>query len=327
MRNLPVKWGISLPNRGVLFDLTNIDTILEAAVLAEQAGVFESVWFGDSLIHKPRMESIVMLSAVAARTQKVRLGVICMASFPVRHPVLLAVQWASLDQVSKGRTILGVCIGGGHEGEMRAFGVKKDERVGRLTEGIRLIRQLWSDEEVHHQGKYYRLEGYRVVPKPVQKPCPIWIAVSPDRAVVGDKGIEVAMKRVATLADGYITMAVPADDFRRRLDLIEEFAEEQGRDLRQFEVAIHGMVNINDDQRMAHEESMYYFDHYYSPGYPSQELLKIWLAHGPPEECARLIQGWIDMGITTPVLRFTSRDQIGQVERFMKDVMPLLRLK
>jgi hypothetical protein len=51
------------------------------------------------------------------------------------------------------------------------------------------------------------------------------------------------------------------------------------------------------------------------------------LAHGPPEECARLIQGWIDMGITTPVLRFTSRNQIGQIERFTKDVLPLLRLK
>ena len=327
MRKLPVRWGVSLPNRGVLFGLTTIDTLLEAALLAEQSLVFESVWFGDSLIHKPRLESTVMLSAVAARTQRVRLGVICMASFPVRHPVLVAIQWASLDQLSKGRSILGVCIGGGHEGELRAFGVRKDERVGRLIEGIELLRALWSDDEVNHRGKYYTLEGYRIVPKPVQKPCPIWIAVSPDRAVVGDKGIEIAMKRVATLADGYITMAVPHDDFKRRLDLIEEYAAELGRDLSHFEVAIHGMVNINVDRRAAHEESMYYFRNYYGPGYPSEELLKIWLAHGPPEECARMIQGWIDMGITTPVLRFTSRNQLGQIERFMKDVLPLLRLK
>ena len=74
MRKLPVRWGLSLPNRGVLFGLTNIDTILDAAVLAEESGVFESVWFGDSLIHKPRVESIVMLSAAAVRTRKVRLG-------------------------------------------------------------------------------------------------------------------------------------------------------------------------------------------------------------------------------------------------------------
>jgi alkanesulfonate monooxygenase SsuD/methylene tetrahydromethanopterin reductase-like flavin-dependent oxidoreductase (luciferase family) len=327
MRNLPVKWGLSLPNRGVLFGLTKIDTILDAARLAEQSGVFESVWFGDSFIHKPRIESIVMLSAAAARTEKVRLGVICMASFPVRHPVLVAIQWASLDQLSKGRTILGVCIGGGHEGELRAFGVKRDERVGRLTEGIELLRQIWSDDEVNHRGKYYTLEGYRIVPKPVQKPCPIWIAVTPDRTVVGDKGVEFAMKRVAALADGFITMPVPHDDFRRRLDLIEEFAGERGRDLSAFEVSIHGMVNINDDRRAAREEAMYYFSNYYAPGYPSEELVKVWLAHGPPEECAHLIQGWLDMGITTPVLRFTSRNQLGQMERFIKDVLPLLRLK
>src|SRR5207244_6574110 len=103
MRHLPVKLGLSLPNRSVLFGLTNIDTILEAAVLAEQSGVFESVWFGDSLIHKPRIESIVMLSAAAARTHKIRLSMICMASFPIRHPVLVAIQWTSLDQLPKGR--------------------------------------------------------------------------------------------------------------------------------------------------------------------------------------------------------------------------------
>jgi len=165
------------------------------------------------------------------------------------------------------------------------------------------------------------------VPKPVQKPCPIWIAVSPDRAVVGDEGVARAMKRVATLADGYISMAVAAEEMALRLELIEKYAEEAGRNLQNFEIAIHGMVNINDDKCKAYEESKYYFDNYYTPGYPSEELLKIWLAHGPPEECAELIQGWIDMGFTTPVLRFTSRNQISQIERFISDVLPRLRLK
>ena len=87
MRKLPIKWGISLPNRGALFGLTDVDELIETAKLAEHSGVFESVWFGDSLIHKPRLESITMLAAVATHTKKVRLGTICLASFPVRHPV------------------------------------------------------------------------------------------------------------------------------------------------------------------------------------------------------------------------------------------------
>jgi hypothetical protein len=87
------------------------------------------------------------------------------------------------------------------------------------------------------------------------------------------------------------------------------------------------MVNINDDRKAAYDESKYYFSHYYAPGYPPEDLIKVWLAHGAPAECAEMIQSWIDMGITTPVLRFTSRRQIEQIERFINDVLPLLRLK
>ena len=327
MRNLPVKWGISLPNRGALFGMTSIDELMETAVLAEKSGVFESVWFGDSLIHKPRLEAITMLAAVATHTKKLRLGTICMASFPVRHPVLLAIQWASLDQISKGRSLLGVCIGGAHEGELRAFGVKREERVGRMKEGIELLRKIWGDNEFSHRGKYYTLENYNIMPKPIQKPPPIWIAVSPEREQVGDKVVDQAMRRVGMLADGYITMGVTAEELGKRLKVIEQTASEVGKDLSNFEVAIHGMVNINDDKRTAYAQSKEYFNHYYGPTYPPESLIKVWLAHGPAKDCARLIQEWIDMGITTPVLRFTAADQRGQVRRFIEEVLPLLRLK
>lgn len=327
MRRLPIKWGLSLPNRGALFGLAEIDELIECAAVAEQSGVFESVWVGDSLIHKPRLEAITMLAALATHTKKVRLGTICMASFPVRHPVLLAIQWASLDQISKGRSLLGVCIGGAHEGELRAFNVKREERVGRMKEGIELLRAIWSDEEVHHCGKYYILEDYNIVPKPLQKPPPIWIAVSPEREQVGDKVVDQAMRRVGALADGYITMGVTGEEFAKRWRVIESAAKEAGKDLSTFECAIHGMVNINDDKQVAYSEAKDYFNHYYGPTYPPESLIKVWLAHGPPKDCARLIQEWIDMGITTPVLRFTSKDQLGQVRRFIDEVLPLLRLQ
>jgi alkanesulfonate monooxygenase SsuD/methylene tetrahydromethanopterin reductase-like flavin-dependent oxidoreductase (luciferase family) len=327
MRNLPIRWGISLPNRGALFGLTHIDELIETAVAAEQSGVFESVWFGDSLIHKPRLEAITMLAAVATHTKKVRLGTICMASFPVRHPVLLAIQWASLDQISNGRSLLGVCIGGGHEGELRAFSIKREERVGRMKEGIELLRKIWGDEEFTHRGKYYTLEAYNIVPKPVQKPPPIWIAVSHERDQVGDKVVDQAMRRVGALADGYITMGVTAEEFQKRWQIIKHAAAEVGKDLSNFECAIHGMVNIDDDKQAAYAQAKDYFNHYYGPNYPPESLIKVWLAHGPPRDCARLIQEWIDMGITTPVLRFTAKDQLNQVKRFIDEVLPLLRLK
>jgi alkanesulfonate monooxygenase SsuD/methylene tetrahydromethanopterin reductase-like flavin-dependent oxidoreductase (luciferase family) len=328
MRNLAVKLGLSLPNRGPLFGLTTLDTIMDVAVLADQSGVFESIWFGDSLVHKPRYESLMMLTAVAARTSKARLGTACLASFPVRHPVLLGIQWATLDQISKGRTILCVCIGGGDEREMKAFGVTRQERVGRMVEGMELLRKLWSEDEVDHTGRFYKFQG-TIDPKPFQKPVPIWIAVDPKRDIVGDAGVEKALRRVVTSADGYMvdgSLDITPERFKERWELIEWIAASEGKDLSKFETSIHGMVNINNEKRAAYEESKFYFNHYYGPRWPSEEIIQLWLAHGSPGECAAMVQSWIDMGFTTPVLRFTTRDQSGQVRRFLQEVVPLLQL-
>lgn len=325
MRDLPVRWGLSLPNRGVLFGLATVGDLFEAAALAEESGAFESVWVGDSFIHKPRLDSIVMLSNLAARTRRVRLGTICMATFPLRHPVELAIQWASLDHVSGGRTVLGACIGGGHEPELRAFGQTSGERVPRLEEGVALLRALWGDGKVRHRGRFYTLEDYDVQPKPVQRPCPIWIAVNPRRPMSDGTLVKRALERVVRLGDGYMTDAVAPDEFRRRWDFLQETAAQRGRDLGRFETCLHAMVNVNDHKRTAWEESKDYFRRYYTPSWPTDDVIRLWLAHGPPEECAALIREWLDMGVTTPVLRFTAHDQLAQIRRFVAEVLPLVQ--
>ena len=80
------KFGLSLSTRAVLFDWFTMEEIVDAARTAEESGCFDSVWVGDNLLSKPRVEAIVTLSAIAARTERVKLGTICMASFPLRHP-------------------------------------------------------------------------------------------------------------------------------------------------------------------------------------------------------------------------------------------------
>src|SRR2546430_5168955 len=107
------KFGLSLSTRAVLFGWATLDDLLNAAQTAEASGYFDGIWVGDNLLSKPRAEALVTLSALAARTQRVRLGTICLASFPLRDPILMALQWASLDMLSHGRTVLAVCIGGG----------------------------------------------------------------------------------------------------------------------------------------------------------------------------------------------------------------------
>src|SRR5207253_1259470 len=122
---------------------------LAFAVEAERAGGVDAVWGGDSLLAKPRLESVTLLSALAGITSRVRLGVGCLATFVHRHPVLFAQQWASLDVLSRGRAWLVVCLGGPSDAnaaqaaEHAVMGVRSSERVARLEEGVAILRTLF----------------------------------------------------------------------------------------------------------------------------------------------------------------------------------------
>ena len=133
---MKAKFGLSLSTRAVLFDGGSLDDLLVMAEDAEASGAFHGVWVGDNLLSKPRVESIVTLSALATRTQRVKLGTVCMASFPLRDPILFALQWASLDMLSHGRTILAVCNGpSGRDGpqfahELEVMGGRRANALG-----------------------------------------------------------------------------------------------------------------------------------------------------------------------------------------------------
>ncbi len=105
-----VKFGLTLPNRGVVIGATTVAEMLQLATDAEAAG-WDSVWVGDSIFAKPRLDAMVLLGAIAARTTRVRIGPACFASTPLRNALLLAYQWASLDFLSGGRTIFVACQG------------------------------------------------------------------------------------------------------------------------------------------------------------------------------------------------------------------------
>ena len=326
-----VRFGISLPNRAVLFGLPP-QVLLETAEQAEASGLFDSVWVGDNFLSKPRLEAIVTLSALAAQTKRLKLGTICLASFPLRHPLLLAIQWASLDVLSGGRTILVVCSGGSaalgktYATELAATGVQSKERVARVEEGIEILRRFFGPDPVTFHGSFYDFEEVNVLPKPVQARIPICIAVNPGTDVdpVTEERI---LRRVARLADGWQTDAIDPEVFRRRWARIQEYAAEYGRAGEVADAQLHLMVNINDDAEQAYKESVTFLEHYYGQGTVSPENLENWLAFGPPAAVVEKIATFIDAGYTTPVLRFTSLDQRGQLERCVCDVLPMFRGK
>src|SRR5690349_23132349 len=149
-------FGFTLPQRGVFFGVTSVDEMLTLAARADANPVFGSVWVGDSLGAKPRPDSIALLGALAGVTRRLRLGVGCMASFPVRDPLVFAYQWATLDLVSNGRMLLAACTGlvagGASAREGVPFGVTDRERADRLVENIDICRRLWSGQHVSYKG-------------------------------------------------------------------------------------------------------------------------------------------------------------------------------
>ncbi|MGQ0570882.1 MAG: LLM class flavin-dependent oxidoreductase [Armatimonadota bacterium] len=334
MRTGSVQLGLSLPNSGVLFGAITYEQMVQMAEIADQSMVFGSAWVGDSIIAKPRPEAVVLLATLAARTNRLRLGPACMASFNLRHPILFAAQWATLDAVSNGRTILAACIGGptgpgsgagDFETEMRAMGMERRQRVARLEEGITILRRLWTEDRVTHRGRYYQFEDVRVEPKPVQKPTPpIWIASSPNPELIGEERFRKALARAGTLADGWMTALVHPQEFGERWRLIREYAGAAGRDPDSLESSQHLMVNVNASKEAALAESKRFLDAYYTADFTPAELTR-WGIFGPAEECVSRLQAFLDAGCQIPIVRFTTWDPLGQLGAFIERVAARLR--
>ena len=321
-----MQFGLTLPNRGVLFGVTTPEQMLQMAQIADASEVFQSVWVGDSLLGKPRMESIALLAGIAGRTSRVRLGPACMASFPLRDPVLLAYQWASLDLLAGGRTILVVCtgivpqVGGRIEGDL--YGLQNRDRVERMLEWIELVKRLWTEDNVTFDGRHYHCQGVTIDPKPCAKPRPpIWIANNPRP---GDaEAIRRILRRVIRHAEGWETSLWDPAEVGWRLQVLRRLAEENGRDPATVETHLYHNINLNENRQAALEESKRFLDTYYSMDYrPS--FVEGWTATGSPDQCIKHLQVYKDLGFDEVTLRVTGWDQFGQLERVMREVLPAL---
>lgn len=323
-----MRIGLTLPNRGVLFGATTVDTMLDMAENADRSGLFGEVWVGDSLLGKPRLESIGLLAAVAGRTKSVRLGTACMASFPLRDPVLLAYQWATLDMISNGRSVLIACTGlveqAGARVEGALYGLQNAQRVVRLVEWIEILRLLWTTDNASFRGREYSFEGVSINPKPVAKPRPpIWIA---NNAPAENRElVERTHRRAVKHGDGWQTSIWDPEDLEWRVRDILAKLDEAGKDPSTFERSAYHNININEDEEAAVEESRRFLELYYVPAKFSDKDVRDWVAIGSPTKCVQHLRRLESMGVTEVGLRITSWDQLGQYQRLVEEVVPALQ--
>ena len=325
---MTTTFGLTLSNRGIVTGSSTIEDMLTLARQADADQRWDSIWVGDSLLAKPRLDALGLMSALAVQTDRVRIGPACFASTPLRPALLLAYQWASLDLLSNGRSIFVACMGapgaggGDMSAEFDAFCIPTESRMRRMEEAIEVMRLLTSQDDVSYHGEHNDFEHVTIEPRSVQRPVPIWVTSNPAPHLARNR--RNGLSRVARLGDGWMTTFQPPQIVREYMADIRGYAADAGRDLPDdFEVAVYYNINVNEDRTAALAEAKKYLDAYYTTDY-SEAQLNLWVAMGGPEQCAADIRAYIDAGATTVTLRLCSYDQQHQYRRVTEEVLPLL---
>lgn len=323
-----LKFGLTLANRSVVLGNGDATQLIDLAVAAEESGQFDSVWVGDSLFVNPRLDSLTLLAAIAGRTERVLIGPACMGSFALRNPLTFAYEWASLDRIAEGRTVLIACVGGGKgadwEAEASALGVPGKQRRRRMLEHIEVLRTLWRDDHATFDGEFFQFHGLTLEPKPAREVTPIWLATNAQR--LGSTPNETAdvpkgLQRVARLADGWMTHSTTPEGFASSWQTIRQLATEHGRDADALGNCLYHNINVNDDLTVARKEAKRFLDEYYASDF-SDERVEAWAALGDPDRCIENLRQYRGSGVERITVRLCADDQFGQLERLVTEVLP-----
>jgi probable F420-dependent oxidoreductase len=178
---------------------------------------FDSLWLSER-ISGEAPDPLIALAYAAARTTKLKFGTSVLV-VPGRNPVVLAKELATLDRLSNGRLLPAFGLGVADPHEQQAFGVERGERAKIFNEVLPLLRRLWTEDAVDHDGARYHYEGITVRPRPVQDPIEIWLGgIAPSE-----------IKRVGRLGDGWLPSFCTADDVAAAIPIINETAAEHDR--------------------------------------------------------------------------------------------------
>jgi probable F420-dependent oxidoreductase len=207
-----MRFGLRLPSFALRVEPTSLADMGAYLRRAEDLG-FESALLIDHLLVAPPayrttwLEPVSLLAALAGVTRTMRLGTLVLV-LPFRDPVAFAKEWATLDWLSGGRTILGVGVGW-HEGEFAALRIPFRERGRRMNEMLESITALWAGDHVTYEGQFYRFEDLSIDPKPIQRPHPpIWIGggTQPSEKIYGQQvdTVRPVLRRIAKYAATWV---------------------------------------------------------------------------------------------------------------------------
>jgi probable F420-dependent oxidoreductase len=254
-----------------------------------ERGGIDSVWFSERLSSPlPVPEPMTAMAATAARTSRLKFGPSVLI-MPFRTPVLAARELAMIDYMSGGRMLPSVGIGVESEREFQAAGVPFRQRGRRTDEAIRIMRMCWEQDEVTFAGEFWRLERVSVLPKPAQKPFPLWIG--------GNS--EAAMRRAGRLGDGWIPSFITPSQLRIGVEKTQGYAREAGREVPIDHFGALFYFGIDPDPGVARAVAAPYIP----TGRVDEATLAACTAFGPPEIIVAKLEEYIAAGASKFILR------------------------
>ena len=327
------QFGVLLPTRGIVqtsSERTELTARSQAEILslarrAEHLG-FDGVWVGDSVLAKPRLDPLTTLAAVSAATESVTLGTAVYLP-NLRHPVSVAHQTATLDQLSSGRLALGVGVGGGPavQREHEQLDVPFDRRGAMLDETLDVVTALWSGETVSFTGEFFDLQDASIGFQPAREP-PIYVA---SKAFDPSDGFPRRIRqRIADHGDGWLPSAPfsPAVSYSPAmyaagLEKVRGFAADAGRDVETVDPAYYIDVVVDDSERAALDRARAFITTYYTGVDELQDSqIRQRGVFGSPAQIHDTLGAYIDAGVETFVVRFTAQNQADQLTRFARAI-------
>lgn len=283
------------------------EALFAFAERCEELGI-DSLWLSERLAGPaPFLEPMAAIAMMAARTRRLKFGMSVLV-LPARNPVVLARELATIDFLSGGRLLPAFGLGTDDPREQEATGIPRAERAGRTDEATALMRRLWTEEQVTHHGRYFRVTDVTVRPRPAQARLPVWF---------GGRS-EAALHRVGRLGDGWLASAVTPEEVREAVPRIHRFAAAAGRsiDADHFGVILPYCITETPEEALAR----------YTAGLtrlrPDLPLAQF-TAFGPARVCTELLEAYIEAGASKFVLRAVCppEDTVRQLELLAEGVI------
>jgi probable F420-dependent oxidoreductase len=272
---------------------------------------YDSLWLSDRIVGQQfSLEPIVALAMVAAYSDRLKFGTSVLA-LPIRHPVVLAKQIATLDYLSRGRCFPAVGLGQDDPTEYEACGVPKSDRGQRTDEAIGLMRRLWQEDCVTHEGTFFTCHNVSITPKPFLQPSPpVWI---------GGR-TAAAAKRVGRVGDGWLVSSVTPDEVRHGRDIVFATAAQHQRVIEDDHIGVLLSYYISSDGQKAVSKAAAFVTRQ-RPDVP----FTAYSAVGTTAHIADRIQQYVDAGAAKFVVRplCPGEEAMAQLEMMGQEIVPL----